>query len=168
MQTHLHDTDRSGGRLPRIRPGVAALATGFLVVAGAALPSPAVAVNADHGQQVVSDDPVNVTPHVMNGSVDAVTQIGNKIIAAGTFTSVSPASTFTNTGDDLVRNRIFAFDATTGAIDASFNPNLGGAVSSLDTDGTHIYVGGSFGSVGGNSAIRRVVTLWVSWPAGVS
>ena len=36
----------------------------------------------------------------MNGSVDAITQVGNKIIAAGTFTSVSPAGTFGNTGDD--------------------------------------------------------------------
>ena len=71
---------------------MALLATGLLVAVGAAaVPTSAVAVNADHGQQVVSDDPVNVTPHVMNGSVNAVTQIGNKIIAAGTFTSVSPA-----------------------------------------------------------------------------
>lgn len=159
MKTHIHDSDRSGARLPHIRSRTATLAIGLIVAVGAAMPTPALAVNTDHGQQVVSDDPANVTPHVMNGSVNAVTQIGNKIIAAGTFTSVSPASTFTNTGDDLVRNRIFAFDATTGAIDASFNPNLGGAVNSLDTDGTHIYVGGSFGSVGGNSAIRRVVKL---------
>lgn len=159
MKTQIHDSQRLGDRLPHARARVAVLATGLLVAAGAVMPTPASAVNADHGQQVVSDDPGNFTPHVMNGSVNAVTQIGNRIIAAGTFTSVSPASTFTNTGDDLVRNRIFAFNATTGAIDTSFNPNLGGAVNSLDTDGTHIYVGGSFGSVGGNSAIRRVVKL---------
>ena len=91
------------------------------------------------------------TPHVMNGSVDAITQVGNKIIAAGTFTSVSPAGTFGNTSDDVVRNRIFAFDATTGAIDPAFNPNLG-ARRTLDTDGTSIYVGGSFGS---RAATRR-------------
>ena len=159
MHTHHHAHHPLGTRRSRGRSAGAGLATGLLLAAGAAVPAPAVAVNADHGQQVVSDDPVNVTPHVMNGSVNAVTQIGNKIIAAGTFTSVSPASTFTSTGDDLVRNRIFAFDATTGAIDTAFNPNLGGAVNSLDTDGTHVYVGGSFGSVGGNSAIRRVVKL---------
>jgi hypothetical protein len=121
--------------------------------------APAGAVNADHGNAVVSADPVNTTPHVMNGSVDAITQIGNKIIAAGSFTSVSPAGTFGNTGDDLVRNRMFAFDATTGANDPSFTPNDGGAVNSLTTDGTSIYAGGSFGSVGGNSAIKRVVKL---------
>src|SRR4029453_7691607 len=107
--------------------------------------------------QVVSADPANFTPHVMNGSVNAITQIGNRIIAAGTFTSVSPSGTFGNTGDDVVRNRIFAFDATTGAIDPTFDPNLAAPAHSLDTDVTFVYVGGSFGSVGGNSAIKRLV-----------
>jgi len=120
---------------------------------------PATAFNADHGNQVVSADPANFTPHVMNGSVNAITQIGTKIIAAGTFTSVSPSGSFGNTGDDVVRNRIFAFDASTGAIDPAFNPNLGGEATSLTSDGTYVYVGGSFGSVGGNSAIKRVVKL---------
>jgi hypothetical protein len=120
---------------------------------------PAAAVNADHGDRVVSADPAAFTPHVMNGSVDAITQVGSRIIAAGTFTSVSPAGTVDDTADDLVRNRIFAFDATTGAIDTSFDPNLGGAVKSLDTDGTYIYAVGLFESVGGNDAIKRVVKL---------
>jgi hypothetical protein len=121
--------------------------------------APAGAVNADHGDRIVSANPADVTPHVMNGSVNAITQIGNRIIAAGTFTRVSPSGTYANTADDLVRNRIFAFDATTGAIDPSFDPNLGGAANSLDTDGTYVYVGGSFGSVGGNTAIKRAVKL---------
>jgi hypothetical protein len=135
---------------------VAMVAVSMTLCVGA---PPAAAVNADHGDQVVSADPANVTPHVMNGSVNAITQIGNKIVAAGTFTSVSPSGSYSNTGDDMARNRIFAFDATTGAVDPAFNPNLGGAASSLTTDGTYVYVGGSFGSVGGNSAIKRVVKL---------
>ena len=139
---------------------VALVAASSAVVATAALPS--AAVNADHGNRVVSANPADNTPHVMNGSVNAITQVGNKIIAAGTFTSVSPAGTYANTADDLVRNRIFAFDATTGAIDTAFNPNIGGAVNSLDTDGTHVYAAGSFGSVGGNTAFKRVVKLTAS------
>ncbi len=116
---------------------------------------PAQAVNADHGDQIVSANPADFTPHVMNGAVLAITQVGNKIIAAGTFTTVRQ----TLNGPNITRNRIFAFDANTGQIDPSFNPNLGGAANSLDTDGTSIYVAGSFGSVGGNSAIKRVVKL---------
>jgi hypothetical protein len=142
------------GRLRRA--GVATVAISVTLCAAG---PPAAAVNADHGNQVVSADPAGFTPHVMNGSVNAITQIGNKIIAAGSFTSVSPSGSFGNTGDDVVRNRIFAFDASTGAIDPAFNPNLGGTVWSLTTDGNYVYVGGSFGSVGGNSAIKRVVKL---------
>jgi hypothetical protein len=140
----------------RLAMGVAPMAVAAVGLAGVV---PANAVNADHGDRVVSANPADNTPHVMNGAVLAIVQIGNKIVAAGTFTSVSPAGTFSNTADDVVRNRIFAFDATTGAIDPTFNPNLGGSANSLDTDGTHIYVGGGFGSVGGNTAIRRVAKL---------
>ena len=140
------------------RPTAAALTGCALALAGLAV-APASGVNADHGNVVVSATPATFTPHVMDGSVNALTQVGNKIIAAGTFTSVSPSATFSNKADDVTRNRIFAFDATTGAIDATFNPNLGGSANSLTTDGTYIYVGGSFGSVGGSSSIKRVVKL---------
>jgi hypothetical protein len=122
---------------------------------------PASAVNTDLGNTLVSAKPTSTTstPHVMNGSVDAITQVGNKIIAAGTFTKVSPAGTYSNTADDIVRNRIFAFDATTGVIDAGFDPNLGGQATSLATDGTNVYVGGAFASVGTATAIKRLVKL---------
>ena len=139
------------------RAGIVALTTALPLV-GLGVTS-AEAVNADHGARVVSANPADNTPHVMNGSVNAITQVGNKVIAAGTFTKVSPSGTFANTADDVVRNGIFAFDATTGVIDAGFNPNLGGTANSLDTDGTSIYVGGSFTSVGGNTAIKRLAKL---------
>jgi PKD domain/Domain of unknown function (DUF5122) beta-propeller len=127
---------------------------GAMMLTGA-IASPASAVNADHGQQIVSDDPANFTPHVTNGSVQAIVQIGSRIVAAGTFTTVRQ----TPTGPDITRNGIFAFDATTGAIDMGFNPNLGGSAKSLDTDGTYIYVGGSFTSVSGQSSTKRVAKL---------
>jgi Malectin domain len=122
---------------------------------------PASAVNTDLGNNLVSAKPTSATstPHVMNGSVDAITQVGDKIVAAGTFTKVSPAGTFSNTADDLVRNHIFAFDATSGAIDAGFNPNLTGSASSLATDGTNVYVGGAFSAVGGVTTVKRLVKL---------
>ena len=142
-----------------LRPAVvSAVSTVALLGTGLAV-SPAAAYNADHGNRVVSATPVGFTPHVMDGSVNALTQVGNQIVAAGTFTKVSPAKTYKDTSDDVTRNGIFAFDATTGTIDPTFNPNLGGSASSLSTDGTSIYVGGSFGSVGGNTAIKRIVKL---------
>lgn len=143
----------------RARRTVAILATASSLALLGVGPAPAGAVNASHGDRVVSANPANNTPHVMDGSVNAITQVGNKIIAAGTFTKVSPSSSFSTTTDDVVRNRIFAFDATTGAIDPTFNPNLGGPANSLTTDGTYVYVGGSFGSVGSSTAIKRIVKL---------
>ena len=122
--------------------------------------APADAVSADLGNQVVSAFPKLGTPHVMDGSVQAITQVGSKVVVAGTFTRVSPSATFTDTSDDLTRNGMFAFDAATGVIDPAFNPNLGnGTPNSLDTDGTYIYVAGSFGSVGGVTGIKRVAKL---------
>jgi hypothetical protein len=140
------------------RRAVALVSAASLSLLGA-LVAPASALNKDQGAVLVSSTPAGNTPHVMDGSVDAITQVGNKIIVGGTFTKVSPAATFSNTSDDVVRNRIFAFDATTGVIDSGFDPSMGGAVSSLDTDGTSIWAGGSFTSVHGNTAVRRLVKL---------
>lgn len=139
----------------------AGLAASSLVLAGIAA-GPASAVNADHGDRIVSRTPAASTPHVMNGAVTGITQVGNTVVVVGTFTRVSPAGTFANTGDDLVRNRVFAFDATTGVIIPGFNPNLGGSANSVTTDGTSVWVGGAFTSVGGNTAIKRVVKLSAS------
>ncbi|GAA1476408.1 hypothetical protein GCM10009623_08540 [Nocardioides aestuarii] len=125
--------------------------------------APADAVSADLDDHVVSAFPKLGTPHVMDGSVQAMTQIGSKIYVAGTFTKVSPSATFADTSDDLTRNGMFAFDATTGVIDPTFNPNFGnGTPNSLDTDGTYLYVAGSFGSVGGVTGIKRVAKLDVN------
>ncbi len=139
---------------------VAVVAVSALVLLGE-VALPATAVNANHGDQLVKSVPAANTPHVMDGSVNAITQVGNRIVAAGTFTKVSPAATFGDTSDDVVRNGIFAFDATTGVIDAGFDPDLGtgGTANSLDSDGTSVYVGGRFGSVGGDTAYQRIVKL---------
>ncbi|MEO8328592.1 MAG: malectin domain-containing carbohydrate-binding protein [Candidatus Nanopelagicales bacterium] len=121
----------------------------------AALGSPqASAVNADHGQRVVSTNPANFTPHVMDGSVDTIVKMGDTIYAGGTFTTVRQ----TLTGPDITRNRIFAFNATTGVIDSTFNPNLDGPVRSMDTDGKSLFIGGAFDTVDGVNA-RKVAKL---------
>src|SRR6476620_3920851 len=106
--------------------GAAALAT---VAAGGTIAS---AVNADHGSSVVSTNPADFTPQVMNGSVQGITQIGNKVVAVGTFTTVRQ----TVNGANITRN-----------------------ANSVDTDGTFVYVGGSFSAVGTNTTQRRVAKL---------
>lgn len=88
------------------------------------------------------------TPSISNGQVNAITKVGNTIVAGGTFTTVAGQA----------RNRIVAFDATSYAL-TSFNPVLDGAVNSIipgPTAGT-IFVGGAFKNV--NGAVRRGVVL---------
>ncbi|MEJ5946297.1 PKD domain-containing protein [Pseudokineococcus basanitobsidens] len=132
------------------------MAVATALAAGTA--GPAAAVNAPQ-PGVVSEVPVAWTPQVEDGAVVAMTQVGRTVVAGGTFTSVRDAGSTTS----LARNGLFAFDAVTGKIDTGFDAKLvNGAVNSLATDGTSVYVGGSFGGVAGSTKQRRVAKLTLS------
>ncbi|MEO8329127.1 MAG: PKD domain-containing protein, partial [Candidatus Nanopelagicales bacterium] len=126
--------------------------------------TPASAAPAD--DQLVSADPVNNTPRVLanpDGSVSkvmAIARSGDTIIVGGSFTQVresDPAAPV------LDRVGLFAFNATTGAIDPNFNPLL---VSSgpakpvqvnalqVSADGSSVYVGGEFRTINGIGPAR--------------
>ena len=57
---------------------------------------------------------------------------------------------------EVARNRIAAFNANTGALITTFNPNANGMVYDLDVsnDGTKLYVAGSFTTIGGQTRQR--------------
>src|SRR5262249_6536090 len=76
---------------------------------------------------VVSDNPDDWTPHVLDGRVNALVQVGNKVIAGGTFSQVRR----TGSSKILTRNFLFAFTYGTGAIDSAFVPQLDGEVETL-------------------------------------
>jgi hypothetical protein len=118
------------------------------------------AVNVAH-PSVVSANPAENTPDIVNGRVNWITQIGNRVVVGGTFSTVqNPGS---NT--DISRPNIFAFNATTGVVDTSFTPNLNGAVEALapGPDNASVFVGGSFTSVNGTGTqYRRLVRLNLS------
>lgn len=103
---------------------------------------------------IVSDDPADWTPHVLNGRVNALVQVGNTMYAGGSFDFVREA------GDESVvtRNNMFAFDVTTGEISEAFGPRFRGKVFALATDGASLYVGGTFSKSNG-AAHRRIVKL---------
>ena len=58
----------------------------------------------------------------------------------------------------LTRNRVMAFNATTGAISSDFNPNPNNVVYKVQAaaDGTSVYVGGRFSSAYGVSMPSRL------------
>jgi PKD repeat protein len=106
--------------------------------------------------QIVSADPYNKTPNVMDepGSVRYFAQSGNTMIAGGNFTQVESWGTTT----PLTRNNIFSFDMTSGQVNPSFAPNLDGMVRTLvmDPNGTEVFVGGEFNNVNGVKYVSLV------------
>jgi hypothetical protein len=103
---------------------------------------PGAAVNAPQ-PVMVSSNPADWTPHVLDGKVAAIVQVGNRIVAGGQFTRVASAAAPTTA---IARSNIFAFDATTGAIDPAFAPGLDAQVEALAVapDGLHVFAGGRF------------------------
>ncbi|MDQ7909593.1 delta-60 repeat domain-containing protein [Phytohabitans sp. ZYX-F-186] len=93
---------------------------------------------------VVSADPVDWTPHVLDGTVHAIAVVGDTVVVGGTFSTLA-----TTAGARYRQDYLFAFGATDGRL-RRFAPRLDGPVYSLAAgpDGT-VYVGGSFRTVNG-------------------
>ncbi|XBB65729.1 PKD domain-containing protein [Nocardioides sp. WV_118_6] len=139
---------------------VGALAAGLLAGPGAASPAQA----ADTGNaapqpgRVVSDDPASFTPHVMDGAVYTVNQVGDWIVVGGSFTTVRNAGSTTN----IARRNVFAFRADTGQVSTTFAPNPNGLVYTVQpaADGTSVYLGGAFDSATSAGATVAVSRLY--------
>lgn len=95
---------------------------------------------------LVSEDPAESTPDVLDGSVLAIAVAGNTVVLGGSFTRVQ------NSPGAPVRTRahLLSFDAATGRVIREFRPHVNGTVTSLAT-GPHgsVYVGGEFTKVNG-------------------
>lgn len=124
----------------RRRLALIAAATLLLVAASA----PALASGSQPA--VVSANPVDWTPNVLDGTVYAVAVVGDQVVVGGDFTRVRPASG----GTTLHRAGLFAFQLGTGAISPQFAPQLDGTVYGLAAgpDRT-VYAGGDFTRVDG-------------------
>ena len=145
----------SARRRTRLIAGGSALVTAAFV---ASVALPAHGVEPTHSG-VVSMDPNNVTPNVNQGKVESMVQVGSRMIAVGKFTSVTaPASAG---GATFTRNSIFAFNATTGAIDTAFIPNVGTAevTEVVDAGDGTVYIGGLFSKVNGVAKTAKVAQI---------
>lgn len=97
--------------------------------------------------KIVSADPANFTPNLLDGDVQSVAQIGDRVFIGGNFTQAEEAGSTTV----LTRDRVLAFDATTGKIDTGFHPSVDGEVSVVlpSADGKSLYLGGIFKNIDG-------------------
>ena len=139
--------------MPRIRfslpvlPVVVGLLASSIVGLAA---SPAAAVSPTQ-PNIVNAVPATATPDVNNGAVYAIGQVGNTMYLGGSFTSVSPHAT---PGTVYTHNYLFAFNATTGAIDnTNFLPTVNGEVDRIipGPAANEIYIAGTFSSVDGKT-----------------
>jgi hypothetical protein len=88
----------------------AAVLVGLIAQPGAAVNVPQAAV--------VSANPANWTPHVLDGKVDAVVQIGNKMAVSGGRLYIG--GTF-KTANGVARTALAAVDPVTGALSGDVN-----------------------------------------------
>jgi hypothetical protein len=123
---------------------VAAAATAVTAAtAGVFLP----AADADTQQgAVVSANPSNTTPNVLDGTVRAIAVIGTKVVVAGNFEQVKEAGS----SKVIARHNIFSFDSSTGKVDTKFVPKVDGTIYALQPGtSSSVYVGGSFTNTNG-------------------
>ena len=148
---------RISKRMLRTVPVFAALALAGSLLVVATAPSAGAVQTVQ--TTLVNPDPVDWTPQIHDGQVNAILQVGTKVIVGGTFTQVRRA----NTSAFLSRNFLFAFDMNTGVIDPNFVPVLNRSVEAiaLAPDGTSVFVGGDFSSVNGQS-YKKLVRLQIS------
>ena len=103
---------------------------------------------------VVSATPASKTPNILNGVVNGIATVGNRIVVGGTFTSVKSSN-----GTTLDRSELLSFDPATGVVDTAFAPVFaGGEVTTVTAapGGTAVFVGGKFQTVNGVTQKRLV------------
>jgi PKD repeat protein len=86
----------------------------------------------------------------LNGEGYAVLKVGNVVYVGGSFSTARSA----NGGSSASRANLAAFDATTGELVSGFRADTNGTVRDIQTDGTSIFVAGTFTTVGGVSRSR--------------
>ncbi len=127
-----------------------------LLVLVPAAPGTAASVGNSDPQtgMIVSDDPANFTPHILDGTVYSIVQVGDMVVVGGSFSQVRSATSTTV----LTRNNLVAFNATTGVISNTFVPNPNNTVYKVQAaaDGVSVYAGGRFSSAFGLSMPSRL------------
>ena len=116
----------------------------------------AMGAGAATGSDYTHDAVVNQTserwvPHVAETPGEpkpvayTIAEAGSQMVVGGRFQTVEDGTRKTQ----YARSNVFAFDATTGAIDPAFAPVVDGIVWSSVSDGTSVWIGGEFRNVNG-------------------
>ncbi len=140
------------GRVLAMLTAAAVVATGVLFAgtgpATAAENGPAPI--EQRSSSTVTADPLP-TVQIDSGIVWTQEVVGNTVFAGGSFSNARPAGAAPGT-NLMPRSNILAYNLTTGVI-TPFAPQINGQVKVIKAspDGSRIYVGGSFNSIGGQT-----------------
>lgn len=135
----------------RARPSLLALAATAALVAsvvvGAGGASADTAPPSSSTPTTVSADALPTVQ--INGVVWAQLIVGNTVYVGGQFTRARPAGAAPGS-NEVTRNNMLAYNLSTGVM-TSFNPNMNAQVRALavSADGTRVFAGGNFTTVGG-------------------
>lgn len=133
-----------------------ALAMGSLLVLPLAIATSTPVAAAPH-RGVVGEQPVQWTPHVLDGSVKDILRIGDTVVVAGEFERISDS----DGARTHHRRNLFAFRHGSGEILSRFTPSVDGTVTSLaeGPDGS-VIIGGHFRRVDGEDrrGVARIDT----------
>jgi len=149
----MSSTTASGSRSRLVRVGFAlagVVAVVFVAVGvrggGAEVPAtpdeaPATAA------ELASTSPRGDTPVVVDGEVLAIAVVGDRVILGGNFSGARDAGGVTVVDQPF----LLAYDVNTGLIDVGWRPVLDGDVNAIavEGDGSTVFVGGSFLTIGG-------------------
>ena len=107
---------------------------------------------------LVAETPVSYTPDVLNGHVSAFVQVGDVMVAGGSFTKVE------QDGKVFQRRNLFAFSATTGRILRNFHPQVYGEVFDLEVAPSQqsVVAVGNFSSIDRLAFTSRIARVRIS------
>jgi PKD repeat protein len=137
--------------------------TAATVMTGVALATPA--ASADFTNVIPSENPIDITPHVLDNQARSIAEVGSRVVIGGSFTQIQNA----NSQTILDQQYVFSFDPATGKIDQNFLPNVNGEVTTVlpHPDGNKVWVAGAFSKVNGD-VHSRIVLLNLSTGNAVS
>ena len=142
-----HTTRRVGATTKLI-----AAMTAALLALGALLTGPVSAVQpgSHDGELVSSTSPANWTPHVLDGEVEAIAEVGNTMVIGGNFSQIATAAD-RNTAID--RPYLFSFQKGSGQINTNFSPDVNGEITALlpTGDGQTVWIAGGFNTLNGET-----------------
>jgi PKD repeat protein len=152
---------------------------GLIAVAVVALGLPALGVSAAQAAVTPQTDPLpnqhtlvpstprTNTPTINNGEIWDIEVIGNRVFIAGSFTSI--VNNTANNKTSYNQKYLASYNIDTGLVDTSFRPTFNGGVAAVEasTDGTKLFVGGSFNTVNG-VAEQKVASLNLTTGAPLS